>query len=255
MPITPWLLILALGERSCPPDRTVQVNLPRWAQALKRASPPEADRLLALLHLPALPEGEREAVSVAVLSAGLGSDELVVADFHLKDPQRAYRVQWLRPIRPGVFCALGADLSQDFPSSRRSPCPAGDDEPDTFSELSFRFTPLLNTAKPAVEAIWTTRQSSCRGIRGTIATHSFWEAPAQRMTLALQLSQSDYLDHDGVSTRAWFTLSAQAPRVAEQFTETCEQGETADAGPRCSTIRTRFEPGYLRQDDADAGVE
>lgn len=125
--------------------------------------------------------------------------------------------------------------------------PHGEDEPDTFTELSFAFTPLLT--------VLTVRQNSCRGIRGTISTHSFWEATGQSPTLALQLAQSHYRSAGtDTSTREWFTLSSQAPRVAEQFAQVCEVSDTPDGGTTCTTTRTRFDAGYLRQDDSDGGT-
>jgi hypothetical protein len=259
------LALLTLSQLPCPADREVSVDLARWSKSLKAAAPADYDRWLAQLLLPpvsgpaaALEAPPRSAsVSVSTARAGgrPGPDRLVVVDIATSDAWHFYRVQVLRPVRPGVLCALGADLSQDVQLARASPCPAGEGEPDTFTTVEHRFTPLTDPLRDSVEVVVQMTQSSCRGINGVQTSHSFWEAPDNALRRVLDLSEGSYgVTAESSRTREWFTLSGRVPRVAEQFRERCVRDESSpDAGERCSTERTRFLPGYLA-DPPDGGA-
>ena len=244
------LPLLLLAEAACPKGRELVVDVPRWAQALKAARPERYDELLSALQLPAVGEAGPKSVEVHVLQSRTRAPaRLVIADFTLDPSRHLFRVQVLQPTRPGASCALGSQLSREVQLTRRSPCPAGDDEPDTFTSIDFRFTPLDDAAHPAIEVIETTRQDSCRGIFGSRSTHAFWSATDDGLRALMELSEGQYsLAMGGGDVREWFVLSPKLPRSAEQFRRQCLPGE------ECTTTSSRLAPPQYREQLDDGGT-
>ena len=242
------LLVLPLAQTPC---AHVDLDVTQWVKELNAAPPAQHNELLARMRLPPV-TGAKSVVAQVI--GGRGTDSIVVADFALIDePLHEERVQVLRRVSRGHFCALGSEISTELIVSSHSPCPAGDGEPDTFVSMRFRFTPLTDAAHDSVEVISQIDQQSCRGIRGRRSTHSFWDASDNGLRAVLTLYESDYRSVDQ-NVREWFVLSDRVPRFADQFTETCLTGE--DGGVACTTTKTRFAIGYV-QDPApgtDAGV-
>lgn len=139
---------------SCPEERRVRVNLDEWVVSLRRAATwTEHNRILSKLRLkpvwidrltdspPSCNEiTQLEDVEIleAPLSGAPEPDRLVQARFNLCQGQgmKVVRVQLLRPLAEGEWCALSDELGGDRDTARL-PCAEGSSgAPRTFAFLS-----------------------------------------------------------------------------------------------------------------------
>jgi hypothetical protein len=175
-----WAAPFAAGagpaKFSCPEQQRVRVNLDDWKYSLERAATwAEHNRILSKLRLkPAWIDRPTESAptcneitqveEVQILSAPLSGatepDLLVEARFHLCHGQgmKILRVQVLRPLAEGEWCALGDALAVERDASTL-PCPDGGSR----SPRTFAFLTLTDAKRKTIEV--RDRWGSCEGPR------------------------------------------------------------------------------------------
>lgn len=213
---------------SCPAERRVHLSLDGWAAALERRPGRAAeDVLLGQLGLAPVPDpaspapapscepGEEPQLrSLEVIPVDLTDatslDRVVRVRYETCDypghegmPLLSERVQVLRPISEGTWCAMGSDLSLDQPAWEL-PCNAGSDA----RELAFE-----NVVDPVRKSIRVSDfRGACDDAVGTWAEQrvAFWDASGRTLS---RIFSARTFELDGTAARVrTVKLEGEFPR-------------------------------------------
>jgi hypothetical protein len=230
---------------ACPPDHVVKVSLRGWQADIEHAERESYDSLLQSLRLrPVLNQNDEEVQTVerldridvfsARLSGGPSPDVVVQAKFtgHWGGRARFYRIQVLRPVGAGAFCALGDDLSLDETVL--------DNEVER-SPMTFSFVRTIDADRDSIE-VSRKKYWLAQG-RGSETVHAFWRVSEQGLSRSYELRESELHAPQGPYPyqRAWFELVGKAPKTPMQYFRACKTGwpdrDSLAPRPDCEEVR------------------
>ncbi len=168
---------------TCPAGKSIAVQLDAWKLRLESA-PDEAERdeTLRGLGMPPVRCAAVKPASVELGTAGLTDSKeitrVVLARYECppSDRRSATRVQVLRPLADGRFCALGSELGADFPARD---CPG---------RIELTYENLVSPAEKVVRRVY--REPHCATPSATVTKTSFFRVEGARLTEIFTFDES-----------------------------------------------------------------
>jgi hypothetical protein len=242
---------------SCASGHLVKEKPKLWRTRLASADPNQFDALLAEMALPPIPadltgvEFDRVDLFRAQLADDPESEEAVVQakftahrrpageeDAALSDLVRIYRIQVLQNVGPGVFCALGSELSADQPVQTLNAGPA-EGMHDEYGPLTFGFTTLTHPDRQTIEVVQPMTVHS--RTTGTRTRHAFWNVSGGKLLQVLEIDAFDLVAH-GTKDRGSFERGTTVPQVVTAVREVC--GDDGEPCEKTETVHTFYGSTY-----------
>jgi hypothetical protein len=241
----------ANAPATCPADRRVDISPEAWKAELEHAKPDDYLAVLQKMKLdltvkaindPTFGKNKLERVDLYSerLSGAKEPERVVQAKFstnvvedgnELSPHATRYRIQVLRKLSGGGWCALGSDLSEDLRDQDHTASPAEGAHYEN-GPMTFAFVKLTSKDHSTIEVSHSGKSIS--RINGTSSTRDYWDVGPQGLVKVLSLTEqntSSYFTDPYQHVHVWYELSATPPKRATVFTVQCT---AADGGGPCT---------------------